>query len=196
MSGRTKMRILIIASVFLLAAAVAVASEGQQNAAEQGVFSGTFADSLWTIIAFVLLLVVLGKFAWKPLLDGLKARQEHIQHEIRGAEAAKQQAEKLLDEYKQKGLQIIEQATKGAQRSQREIIEETQQETTLIRQRARDDIQHALTYASEHLWDQASEMIQAVGTEVLGRAVTAEDNQRLIHEAIEKIRASRVGTEK
>jgi hypothetical protein len=39
-------------------------------------------------------------------------------------------------------------------------------------------------------------MIQAVGTEVLGRAMTAEDNEHLIREAIEKIRASQVGTEK
>jgi len=187
------MRILILASILLLAPATALSSEGGP---EQGVFNGTFADSLWTVIAFFLLLVVLGKFAWKPLLNSLKIRQEYIQNEIKTAETAKKHAEQLLEESRQKGLQIIEDATKSAQHHRKEIIEESHHETDLIRQRARDDIQHALTSASEQLWNQASEMIQSVGADVLGRAVTAEDDQRLIREAIEKIKATQVGTGK
>jgi F-type H+-transporting ATPase subunit b len=196
MSGRIKMRTLIPGIVYFLASSAVVASENGQGASEQGVFGGTFADSLWTVIAFFLLLVVLGKFAWRPLLNSLKARQEHIQSEITNAEAARKQAEQLLKDYEQKGLQIIDEATRSAQRSQKEIIEEAQQETALVRQRARDDIQHALTYASEQLWNQAVDMLQSAGTEVLGRVVTAEDNERLIREAIEKIRATQVGTGK
>jgi F-type H+-transporting ATPase subunit b len=189
------MRKLIFLTI-LLTASIAMAAEGETKAPDSGVFSGTLADSLWTVITFLVLLAVLGKFAWKPLLKGLKVREEHIRDEISSAEKARQQAEKLIDDYKQKGHQIIEEATKNAQESQRELMEEAQQETTLIRQRARDDIQHALTYASEHLWDQAADMIEQVGKEVLGRAVNSDDNKRLIHEAVEKIRSSHVETGK
>jgi F-type H+-transporting ATPase subunit b len=186
----------LILLINLLVASAVFASEEGQGAAKQDVFSGTLADSIWTVITFLVLLVILGKFAWKPLIKSLKDREEHIKNEIDAAENARQQAEKLIDDYKQKGLVIIEEATKSAQQSQRELMEETQQETTLIRQRARDDIQHALTYASEKLWGQAADMIEQVGKEVLGRAVSSDDNKRLIQEAVEKIRTSHVETGK
>jgi F-type H+-transporting ATPase subunit b len=186
----------LILLINLLMSSVVFAAEEGQGAAKQDVFSGTLADSIWTVITFLVLLAILGKFAWKPLIKSLKDREEHIKNEILSAENARQQAEKLIEDYKQKGLLIIEDATKSAQDSQRELMEETQQETTLIRQRARDDIQHALTYASEHLWGQAADMIESIGKEVLGRVVSAEDNKRLIREAVEKIRASQVETGK
>lgn len=193
-----KMRIMLLMTTLLvfLAAAPVLASEGEQASQQQNIFSGTFADALWTVIAFLLLLVVLRKFAWKPLLNGLKARQEHISHEIENAEDLKKQAEKLLNDYKQKGLRIIEEATESAQQNQREIAEETRQETLLIRQRAQDDIRHTVTAASERLWNEAADMMLSLGKEVLGRTVTAEDNERLIREAIDKIKSSERNTAK
>ncbi|MGA2172097.1 MAG: F0F1 ATP synthase subunit B [Sedimentisphaerales bacterium] len=192
------MRIMLLMTTLLvfLAAAPVLASEGEQASQQQNIFSGTFADALWTVIAFLLLLVVLRKFAWKPLLNGLKARQEHISHEIENAEDLKKQAEKLLNDYKQKGLRIIEEATESAQQNQREIAEETRQETLLIRQRAQDDIRHTVTAASERLWNEAADMMLSLGKEVLGRTVTAEDNERLIREAIDKIKSSERNTAK
>jgi F-type H+-transporting ATPase subunit b len=188
--------LLMTTLLVFLAAAPVLASEGEQASQQQNIFSGTFADALWTVIAFLLLLVVLRKFAWKPLLNGLKARQEHISHEIENAEDLKKQAEKLLNDYKQKGLRIIEEATESAQQNQREIAEETRQETLLIRQRAQDDIRHTVTAASERLWNEAADMMLSLGKEVLGRTVTAEDNERLIREAIDKIKSSERNTAK
>ena len=180
----------------LLGAIPCLASEAEQTGSNEGIFSGTFADALWTVITFVVLLVVLGKTAWKPLLNKLKARQERIEHEIKTAEATKKQAEALLDDYKQKGLRIIEEATESAQQNQQEIAEETRQETLLIRQRAQDDIRHAVTAASERLWNEAAGMMLSLGKEVLGRTATPEDNERLIREAIEKIKTSERNTAK
>ncbi len=185
------MRIFILATIMLLASAVSLASEGQQGDAEQSVFSGTFADSLWTVITFILLLVVLGKFAWKPMLNGLKARQEYIKREIQTAEETRKQAEKLLEDYKQKGLKIIKEATETAQRNQQEIMEETRQETLLIRQRAIDDIRQAEENTSERLWNEAGDMLLTLGSKILEREVTKEDNERLVREAVEKIRSTR-----
>ncbi len=192
MSGRLKMRTLILVTIFLLISTAAVASENEQGGAEQGVFSGNFADAIWTVIAFFLLLIVLGKFAWRPLLNSLKERQDRIQHEIETAEATRKQAERLLDDYKQEGLKIIEQATESAQQNQQEITEGTRQEVLLIRRRAQDDIRHAKEAASERLWNEAADMMMSLGSKVLGRTVTKEDTDSLVREAIEKIRSSEV----
>jgi F-type H+-transporting ATPase subunit b len=192
------MRKLLLMTILLalLGAIPCLASEAEQTGSNESVFSGTFADALWTVITFIVLLVVLGKTAWKPLISKLKARQERIEHEIKTAEATKKQAEALLDDYKQKGLRIIEEATESAQQNQREIAEETRQETLLTRQRAQDDIRHAVTAASERLWNEAAGMMLSLGKEVLGRTATPEDNERLIREAIDKIKSSETNTAK
>ena len=83
-------------------------------ASEQGIFNGTFADALWTVLAFAALFILLAKFAWKPLLANLKAREDHISHQIQAAQQTRQQADKILDEHKQAGLQIVKDATDQA----------------------------------------------------------------------------------
>jgi F-type H+-transporting ATPase subunit b len=189
-------QLFITLAVMLLSSLPAVASEETPNGWQENIFSGSFADALWTVITFFLLLVVLLKFAWKPILDGLKARQEHIEQEIKSAEDARKQAEDTLQDYKQRGLRIIEDATAAAQQSQRELIDETRKETQLIKTRAQDDIRHAMTAASDRLWNEASEMLLILGNEVLGRSLTPQDNERLIREAVEKMKTVRTNTAK
>lgn len=186
----------ITITVMLMAALPAVASEETTHGGQENIFSGSFADALWTVIAFFLLLVVLLKFAWKPILAGLKARQEHIEQEIKTAEGTRKQAEDTLQDYKQRGLRIIEDSTAAAQQSQRELIEETRNETQLIKTRAQDDIRHAMTAASDMLWNEASDMLLLLGKEVLGRSLTPQDNERLIREAVEKMKSVRTSAAK
>ena len=59
-------------------------------------------EALWTIISFVALLLVLWKFAWKPMLSSLTARQTHIEKQITDAEEVRKEADGILQEYKSK----------------------------------------------------------------------------------------------
>ena len=167
----------------------AAAPEGEAAASEgSSLFSGSLGDSLWTVVAFVTLLLVLTKFAWKPLLGALIARQTHIEHQLRSAEDSRLRAEKMLDDYKQQGLGIIQQAAEQAQRHQQEMAEKTRQEVLAIRRRAQDEIESARAAAVEDLWKQAGDIVLRVGSEVLGRTLTGKDNQHLAEEAVTKIR--------
>ena len=66
---------------------------------------------VWTILTFLLLLFVLAKFAWKPLLKMLKDREELIRSSLKDAEKAKEELERLNAE----GEAIINQARSEAQ---------------------------------------------------------------------------------
>ena len=165
-----------------------------EKAADQGLFSGTFADALWTVLAFVLLLVVLGRLAWRPMLERLKARELYIQQQIEAADNARQQALNLLNEYKQQRLEILKQANDEAQQRQEELLERASQEIRTIKEKAQDDIEYAHTTALEQLWNEAGAMILALSREVLGREVMQDDNQHLIRDAVEKIRRSSAGS--
>lgn len=165
------------------------APEGEAAASEGGgLFNGSLGDSLWTVVAFVTLLLVLTKFAWKPLIGALVARQTHIEHQLRTAEDSRLRAEKMLEDYKQQGLNVIRQATEQAQRHQQEMAEQARQEVLAIRRRAQEEIESARAAAMDDLWKQAGDIVLRVGSEVLGRTLTGKDNQQLADEAVKKVR--------
>jgi len=155
-----------------------------------GLFSGSLADSLWTVVAFGALALVLGKVAWKPLLAALNARQSHIEQQIRSAEDSRQKAEHLIEEYRQQGQNTVRKATEEAQRHHQQVIEQTREEVLAVRRRAHEEIESARAAAMEELWKQTGDIVLRVGSEVLGRAMTAQDNQRLIDEAVTQIKHS------
>lgn len=181
-------KIILLCTVVLVAAPSAAGAETSSESDGAGIFSGTFADALWTVVAFVVLLAVLGKFAWKPLLASLNARQNHIARELKSAEDSRLQAEHMLEDYKQQGLRVVQQATEQAQRQQQQAAEKTREEVRAIRQRAQEEIDSAQAAAVDDLWQQAGDIILRVGGEVIGRALTHQDNQRLIDEAVDHIR--------
>ena len=159
------------------------------------IFSGSLGDSVWTVIAFVLLVVVLGKLAWKPLLTGLKDREDRIRLEITTAENARKQAEKTLAEYnsrveqlEQQGRQMTEEAVREAQQQGRDIAEKARQESLAIKQKAQSDIDAAHDAAKNRLWEETGDIVLALSSRVLGRTITDDDNQRLIREAVEKLK--------
>ncbi len=178
---------LSIPTIGLFAWVQVLAVEAEEPAA-QGLFSGTFADALWTVLAFVVLMLVLGRLAWKPMLERLKSRELHIQQQIEAANSARQQALNLLEQYKQQRTQILKDATDEAQQRQEELLEKAGQEIRAIKQEAQDDIGYARTRALEQLWNEAGEMILALSREVLGREVKQDDNKHLIRDAVEQIR--------
>jgi F-type H+-transporting ATPase subunit b len=170
-----------------------MASEGEATSEQKSIFSGTFADSLWTLVAFVLLLAILTKVAWKPLVNQLQARQDYIKQQIETAEASRKNAEALLDQYKQQGVQIVNKLTAQAQLLEKEMIDKASTEISLMKRRAQADIEYARVAASQQMWQEAEDMLLALSGEVVGRAITHEDNLRLLCESIEKLKQERTG---
>lgn len=181
--------------VMLCVGAAAFGADAQAQGRELSPFSGTFADALWTIIAFVVLLVVLWKWAWKPILAALNARQEHIEKQVTDAEQTRKEAEHVLAEYRKKledadseGKAIIASGVNKAQQEAKEIIAGAREKTEAIRLKAEADIERARNQAGAELFDQAGEMVLRLGQEILGRVITDEDNQKLIDEAVVRLK--------
>jgi F-type H+-transporting ATPase subunit b len=142
---------------------------------------------------------LLGIFAWKPLLNGLKDREDRIRQEIMAAENARKQAEKTLADYnsrveqlEQKARQMNEEAAREARQLGQEIAEKARQESMAIKQKAQDDIDAAHEAAKNRLWEETGDIVLALSSRVLGRTITDDDNQRLIREAVEKLKGGQV----
>src|SRR4051794_29717245 len=89
-----------LAVLFTLAlAAPAAAQEGHEAAGGNNPFAGDFGNALWTVVVFVVVLIVLGKFAWGPILKGLQARESYILESLEKAKTERETAEARLKEY-------------------------------------------------------------------------------------------------
>lgn len=183
--------------IIIFAAAVAFGSEEAGASGQQGIFDGSLGDAIWTVIAFLVLLLVLGKVAWKPLLKTLQAREDTIKKQLEAAENARLKAEKLLNEYKQQGVELIEKAVSRANLIEKDSTEKAGKEVMAMKERALVEINSAKNAASQQLWQQVGDMVLALGQEVIGRSITTDDNKRLISEATEKLRSEKfMGTPK
>src|SRR5690606_13117586 len=91
-------------AVMLLCAGTAMAAESESGGSPSliGPISAGAIPALTTLVVFVLLLIVLGKYAWGPIASGLKAREDKIRKDIADAEAARAKAEATLREYEQR----------------------------------------------------------------------------------------------
>ncbi len=157
-------------------------------------FAGYPLDSVCAVAAFGILLFVLGKFAWKPMIAGLNARQHYIEKQIADAEVTKKDANKVLADYRSKvdnieheGKLIIDRHTKQADRQGIEIIERAKEHADGMKVKAHVDIERQQNIAQAELWTQAGEIILELGKEVFGKALDEGDNQKLIDKAIKQL---------
>jgi len=184
------------AMLWLTVSLTAAASEtAEQTGKTPSVFEGYFGESIWTLVWFFALLIVLWRFAWKPILAGLNSRQEHIERQIAEAEKTRAEAKKVLAEYHSKlsdadrqGRDIISAKIKEAQKQAMEVEQTKQREIEQMKQRAEADLERERLEAEEALWQQAGEIVRQLGAEVFGKTLDEQDNQKLIDEAIAKLR--------
>jgi F-type H+-transporting ATPase subunit b len=172
----------------LFLCADALASENQAAASGGSIFGGSFAEAVWTVLAFVLLLIVLGKFAWKPMLKALKDREEHIKQQIEATEKARKDAEQKLENAEQRRLQILQEAADRAQQHEQELTEAAHRKVSEIRHQATQDIEKAHAVAVDQLWEQAGDIMLLLGKKVLGRTIADEDNKQIINDAIDELK--------
>jgi len=181
-----------IVSSLLLFSSVCRAEQLAGEGAPQGIFSGYVGESIWTLVWFAVLLILLKKLAWKPLLTGRKAREEHISGEIAKAEQTNLLAceklaeyEKKLSQIQQDNKKIVEMHLAEAKRQGNQIIAEARKEAELANIRAKEEINSSIKAARQTLWNDAGEIVCALGTQILSRTITPQDNKKLIEEAIE-----------
>jgi len=177
-----------------------VASE-ETVAEEHGtpsVFEGYYGEAIWTLVWFFVLLVVLWKFAWKPLLAGLTGRQEYIEKQISDAEKTRAEAKKVLEEYgakladaERQGRDIISVRVKDAEKQAKEVAKQNQKDIEQMKLRADAELERERIDAEDGLWNQAGDIVRRLGEEIFGKTLDDADNQKLIDEAIARLKSQK-----
>src|SRR5687768_10000650 len=149
---------------------------------------------IWTILTFLVLLTLLAKFAWRPLLQSLEARQETIRKSLADAEKARLELERL----NQESAQIIRQARveaesiigasrADAERLRTELREKARAEADGIIKNAERQIQLETARAVQEIRREAADISVAIASKLIQRNLTKEDNEKLIEEALRQL---------
>ena len=147
-----------------------------------------------TIAIFVLLVAVLGKYAWGPILSGLKAREDKIRKDIADAEATRAKAEATLRDYnaqlataEQKVRDMIAKATTDAEQLAASIRARAQQEGEETKERAMRDIENAREQALSEIYAQTAELSTRIAEKILRRNLNADDQRELVNQSLQEL---------
>lgn len=179
-----------------LVASVARASEG--GAEPGGVFAGDIGNALWTLVIFGLVVFVLGKFAWKPILKGLGDRETFIRVSLEQAKKERDEAEAKHKQYadqllhaRHEATAIVEEARRDAETARRKIEAESRAEAAAAIERAKREITIAQETAVKDLYSLAAQLSTQVAARVLGREINPQDHERLIRDSIAELAGPR-----
>ncbi|HEY6357258.1 MAG TPA: F0F1 ATP synthase subunit B [Vicinamibacterales bacterium] len=149
---------------------------------------------IWTIVTFLVLLALLAKFAWKPLLTALEARRALIAKAIDDAERTKKELERvqgqsvgLLGKARVEAEAILSRSRADAESFREEMRQKAIADGAAIVKRAEKEIQLETNRAIEQLRREAVDLSLAIATKLLQRNVTKDDNVALIDETIKQI---------
>ncbi len=183
-------RLLAFAALLLVAgAASASEAEGAAN-----IFAGDLGNMIWTVVIFGLVLVVLGKFAWGPLLSTLQDRENFIRDSLTEAKKDREEAEARLKEYTTKldearaeATAIVDEGRRDGEAVRAKIEDDARQQADTLLDRAKREIEVAKTTAIRELYEKSASLATDVAERVLRREVSAGDHERLIAEALDEL---------
>ena len=173
-----------------LSAAPALGDEGGG-----GLYFGDLGQAVAAVLIFGALLLILGRYAWKPILAQLKHREEVIAATIHSAEKREKQAEALNVEYEQRlaGAEeeagaILSEARADAARQREKVLADAREEARQYAESAKAELEKAREQALAELRAVAAEVATDAAGRIIRRSLDPEDHRRLVQESLDEIR--------
>ena len=149
---------------------------------------------IWTIISFILLVLLLWKVAYPQILKGMKNREETIKQQLEEAQKTKKEAENLLGDYKRQlaearseAQKIINEGKSLGENMRKEIVQKAQAESNQIVKRAQEEIELQKQKAILELQEKIADLSIMAATKIINKSLNTEDNRRLVEEYVSKV---------
>jgi len=149
---------------------------------------------VWTVVTFLLLVLVLTKAAWKPILDGLNLRETKIKSDLDRAEKAQAEAENLRVQYEsrlaeaQKSIQdMIKQARKEGEKTRSEIVTQARKESEKIILKGRKDLEGETEKLKGQLQEELGGLSVQIAEKILSRSVDSKVQEEVLKESLKSI---------
>ena|SRR3954468_5015681 len=151
---------------------------------------------IWTIVTFLVLLGLLAKFAWHPLLDALEKRQAAIRKSLDDARQAKADlervqadAQRILAEARAEAGTIVSRTRTDAAAFAEEMKVKARADAEALVKHAERQIEMQTSRALETIRHEAVDLSVAIASKILRRDISKEDNERLIQDTLREMQS-------
>jgi F-type H+-transporting ATPase subunit b len=183
-------RVAVFTPVMVLGAGLPAAA-APEGAPQYSLLTIDGMTAVWTIILFLALLAILRAAAWKPIQSVLVEREKFIADSLQQAKLEREKAEKLRRDYeaqlnaaRQEASAIVAEGRRDGEVVKRSIEEEARKEADGMIQRARREIQIATESAVMELYGLAGRLATSVASRIIRKELNAQEQRRLVEEAI------------
>lgn len=152
----------------------------------------------WTVVTFVLLAILLGRFAWRPLLAVLEERERTIRESLEQAQKARAEAEEtlrrnqeILAAARRETAAIIEQGKREAEALKGEITAQARREAQALVDQGRQQVQHEQRQAMEQLRRQVADLAIQAAERIIARSLDDTTQRELVDEYVRSLAAMR-----
>jgi|SaaInl4_150m_RNA_FD_contig_91_284527_length_1017_multi_2_in_0_out_0_1 F-type H+-transporting ATPase subunit b len=152
---------------------------------------------IWTIVTFLILVFILGKFGWKPIISALESREQGINDALARAEKARQDAQKIIEEHQmvvEKGeaeaRDIVQASREVSERIRREADVTAREESNRILNQARRDIQNAKEAALREIRDVVADLAVKAAGNIVRAELDPERHREMIDDLIDTMPGS------
>lgn len=151
-------------------------------------------NTLVVLISFLILLLLLKKFAWKPVTEMMEKRSETIANDLDNAKNAKEEASRLATEQQNKladmqkeSAIIIEQAQTNAAKIEKDLLEETKQSIAQMKKQAKMDVEFERQTALDEAKSEISQLSLQIAEKLIGKEIDGQTHAQLVDEFIERL---------
>jgi F-type H+-transporting ATPase subunit b len=167
---------------------------GHAAAKPRTAFDVTLDLTVWTIVVFLVLLLVLKRAAWKPMLEGLQRREENIRAALEDAKRARDEAQRVRQELQtemnhaaEKVRDLMDNARRDAERANEEMIAKARNEIQGERDRLRREIDLARDHALQEISNRVAQLATLVSAKAIRRQLSLDDHRRMVDEALAEL---------
>jgi len=148
----------------------------------------------WTAVTFVLLLLILRKIAWNPILQMLEDRERKIDDSLTTADKIKSMSEIMIAEQGQIILEArkiaketVDKATQVAEKARADILQKAEKDAEALVEKAKKDIEASKEQAKYEVQKLVVELSMNATEQIIGKSLDKADHERLIKESLTKL---------
>ena len=149
---------------------------------------------IWTLLAFLVAMLVLRKYAWPAITEALDKRQKSIEESIDTAQRTRDEAQELLQEYRERlrearsqADEIVARARKAGEVHERETLEKAKLQREELLAQTRRDIEAETRRAIQEIRNEVADLTVLATEKVTRKTLTESDQKRLVEEALSEL---------
>jgi F-type H+-transporting ATPase subunit b len=158
---------------------------------------------IWTLLAFIVALLILRKYAWPAITEALDKRQSAIEESIDIAERTREDAQQLLEEYRERlrearaqADEIVSRARKAGEVHERETLEKARTQREELLEQTRRDIDAETRRAIQEIRNEVADLTVLATEKVTRKSLTEADQKRLVEDALKELDFSSLSGER